>query len=112
MAKNGRKANVIGVGMVPFAKPGKSEAYNVMGTKAARAALADAKVEYEAMRFEIRITINGVVSRIKILSNLKIDERRAPQDGRFKVEVGGQIYALRVSTLPSVAVSPSAPTPI
>jgi len=34
------------------------------------------------------------------LSNLKIDERRAPQDGRFKIQVGSGIYALRVSTLP------------
>lgn len=42
----------------------------------------------------------ALVSRIKILSNLKIDERRAPQDGRFKVNVGSGQYALRVSTLP------------
>jgi type IV pilus assembly protein PilB len=34
------------------------------------------------------------------LSNLKIDERRVPQDGRFKIKVGGKQYALRVSTLP------------
>lgn len=44
--------------------------------------------------------LGAVVSRIKILSNLKIDERRAPQDGRFKVQVGGQLFAMRVSTLP------------
>src|SRR5258706_5749723 len=44
--------------------------------------------------------LNAVVSRIKILSNLKIDEHRAPQDGRFKVALGGGLYALRVSTLP------------
>ena len=42
----------------------------------------------------------SLVSRIKILSNLKIDERRAPQDGRFKVAVNSGEYALRVSTLP------------
>jgi len=47
-----------------------------------------------------RKLLGALVSRIKILSNLKIDERRAPQDGRFKVDVNGQIYALRVSTLP------------
>ena len=47
-----------------------------------------------------RKLLGALVSRIKILSNLKIDEHRAPQDGRFKVEVNGQIYALRVSTLP------------
>ncbi len=46
--------------------------------------------------------LGALVSRIKILSNLKIDERRAPQDGRFKVEIAGQLYALRVSTLPVV----------
>lgn len=46
--------------------------------------------------------LNALVSRIKILSNLKIDERRAPQDGRFKVQVNDQVYALRVSTLPIV----------
>jgi len=47
-----------------------------------------------------RKLLGALVSRIKILSNLKIDERRAPQDGRFKVEINGQVYALRVSTLP------------
>jgi len=47
-----------------------------------------------------RKLLGALVSRIKILANLKIDEHRAPQDGRFKIEVGGQIYALRVSTLP------------
>lgn len=46
--------------------------------------------------------LGALVSRIKILSNLKIDERRAPQDGRFKVQVSGQVFAMRVSTLPIV----------
>ncbi len=49
-----------------------------------------------------RKMVGALVSRIKILSNLKIDEHRAPQDGRFKVEVGGGLYAIRVSTLPIV----------
>lgn len=47
-----------------------------------------------------RKVLNALVSRIKILSNLKIDEHRAPQDGRFKVQIAGNVYALRVSTLP------------
>lgn len=47
-----------------------------------------------------RNVLEALVSRIKILSNLKIDERRVPQDGRFKIKVGGRQYALRVSTLP------------
>jgi len=42
----GRRVNVIGVGMVKFQKPGASEDYHVMASKAAKAALADAKVEY------------------------------------------------------------------
>jgi type IV pilus assembly protein PilB len=49
-----------------------------------------------------RSVISALVSRIKILSNLKIDERRVPQDGRFKIRVAGKQYALRVSTLPVV----------
>jgi type IV pilus assembly protein PilB len=44
--------------------------------------------------------LDALISRVKILSNLKIDERRVPQDGRFKIKVGGKQYALRVSTLP------------
>lgn len=47
-----------------------------------------------------RNVLGALVSRIKILSNLKIDERRVPQDGRFKIKVAGKQYALRVSTLP------------
>ena len=42
----------------------------------------------------------AVVSRIKILSNLKIDEKRKPQDGRFSVVEGGHPIDFRVSTLP------------
>ncbi|HTR52597.1 MAG TPA: lipid-transfer protein [Kofleriaceae bacterium] len=41
-----RKVNVIGVGMVPFQKPGKSEEYHVMASKAGKAALDDAKVPF------------------------------------------------------------------
>lgn len=47
-----------------------------------------------------RNVLSSLVSRVKILSNLKIDEHRVPQDGRFKIKVGGKQYALRVSTLP------------
>ncbi|PTL84496.1 lipid-transfer protein [Vitiosangium sp. GDMCC 1.1324] len=42
----GRRANVIGVGMVKFAKPGASEEYDVMATKAAQAAIKDAGITY------------------------------------------------------------------
>ena len=45
-----RKVHVAGVGMVPFTKPGKSENYNVMGEKAARAALEDAGIDYSLVQ--------------------------------------------------------------
>jgi type IV pilus assembly protein PilB len=43
----------------------------------------------------------AVVSRIKIMSNLDISERRLPQDGKIPVIVGGRAIDLRVSTLPT-----------
>ncbi len=47
-----------------------------------------------------RTLLAPVVSRVKILANLKIDEHRLPQDGRFKFQLGSKMAALRVSTLP------------
>ncbi len=41
-----------------------------------------------------------IVARIKVLSNLKLDEKRLPQDGRFKMEMEGQKVSFRVSVLP------------
>jgi type IV pilus assembly protein PilB len=41
-----------------------------------------------------------LVARIKVLSNLKLDQKRLPQDGRFKMEMDGQKVAFRVSVLP------------
>lgn len=45
---------------------------------------------------------DAVVSRIKILADMKIDERRIPQDGRFNFKMGESEVDLRVSTLPTV----------
>lgn len=45
---------------------------------------------------------NSLISRIKILSGLKIDESRVPQDGRFNFKLGIEEVDLRVSTLPTV----------
>ncbi|MCB1126437.1 MAG: Flp pilus assembly complex ATPase component TadA [Verrucomicrobiae bacterium] len=42
-----------------------------------------------------------VISRIKVMSNLDIAERRLPQDGRISVNIGGRLVDLRVSTLPT-----------
>lgn len=44
----------------------------------------------------------AIISRIKILANLKIDEKRKPQDGRFKMIMGKKEIDFRVSTLPVI----------
>lgn len=45
---------------------------------------------------------SSLVARIKVLSNLKIDETRVPQDGRFRMTVDGRDIDYRVSTLPLI----------
>lgn len=45
--------------------------------------------------------LSSVVSRIKILSNLQIDETRKPQDGRFRTKINGRDIDFRVSTFPT-----------
>ena len=44
----------------------------------------------------------AIISRIKILSNLKIDEKRKPQDGRFRITIDDRQIDFRVSTLPVI----------
>ena len=44
---------------------------------------------------------SGITARIKVLANLKLDEKRLPQDGRFKIEQNGEKISFRVSTLPT-----------
>ncbi|MEI6660283.1 MAG: GspE/PulE family protein [bacterium] len=46
-------------------------------------------------------TAPGIVARIKVLSNLKLDEKRLPQDGRFKISNDEENVSFRVSTLPT-----------
>lgn len=46
-------------------------------------------------------TASGIVARIKVLSNLKLDEKRLPQDGRFKIVNDQGNVSFRVSTLPT-----------
>ncbi|OGK28588.1 hypothetical protein A3D06_01885 [Candidatus Roizmanbacteria bacterium RIFCSPHIGHO2_02_FULL_40_9] len=78
---------------------------------------SDVHIEPQESRTRVRYRIDGIlqeklalprtiheslVSRIKILSGLKIDERRAPQDGRFNFKMGEEEVDLRVSSLPTV----------
>jgi len=44
---------------------------------------------------------SGITARVKVLANLKLDEKRLPQDGRFKIEMEGEKVSFRVSTLPT-----------
>ncbi len=55
---------------------------------------------HEAMMLD-KNAAPGITARIKVLSNLKLDEKRLPQDGRFKIEQNGEKISFRVSTLPT-----------
>lgn len=92
-----------------------AQTVNLLLEYAIRSHASDIHIEPREEFVQIRYRIDGVlkevnrlpknvlgalISRIKILSNLKIDERRVPQDGRFKIKVAGKQYALRVSSLP------------
>ncbi len=54
---------------------------------------------HDAMVLE-KAAAPGITTRIKVLANLKLDEKRLPQDGRFKIEQNGEKVSFRVSTLP------------
>jgi len=54
---------------------------------------------HDAMTLPKQVS-SGVVARIKVLSNLKLDEHRLPQDGRFEIEIEDCRYSIRVSVLP------------
>lgn len=47
-----------------------------------------------------RQLLSAIITRVKIISNLRIDEHRIPQDGRIKVKIGSRSLSIRVSTLP------------
>lgn len=84
---------------------------------AIKARASDVHIEPQLGRTRIRYRIDGilteklilprsvhdsVISRIKIIANLKIDERRVPQDGRFNYVADSKEIDLRVSTLPTI----------
>lgn len=64
------------------------------------------RVKADGMLYEMvpppRHLANAIVSRIKIMSDLDIAERRLPQDGRIELNVGGHSVDLRVSVLPTM----------
>ena len=89
---------------------------NYLISNAIKEGASDIHIEPKDKSMKIRYRIDGVlfetmqpplkmhpaiVSRIKIMSNLDISERRLPQDGKISVIVGGRGVDLRVSTLPT-----------
>ncbi|MFB0553937.1 MAG: GspE/PulE family protein, partial [Phycisphaerae bacterium] len=89
---------------------------NYLISNAVREGASDIHIEPKEKSMKTRYRIDGVlfetmqsplkmhpaiVSRIKIMANLDISERRLPQDGKIKVNVGGRAIDLRVSVLPT-----------
>ena len=89
---------------------------NYLISNAVREGASDIHIEPKEKFLRTRYRIDGVlfemkqsplkmhpaiVSRIKIMSDLDISERRLPQDGKIKVSVGGRAIDLRISTLPT-----------
>lgn len=77
---------------------------------------SDVHIEHTGENVRVRFRVDGelftslvlpsnvhssVVARIKILSNLKLDEKRKPQDGRFSARIDGRKIDFRVSTFPA-----------
>ena len=56
---------------------------------------------YETFAFDLEI-YHALSSRIKLLGNLDISEKRVPQDGRFSLEIDGRDYDFRLSTAPTI----------
>ncbi|PID30723.1 type II secretion system protein E [Candidatus Saccharibacteria bacterium] len=94
-----------------------SKALSTILEYAAKNRASDIHIEPLKDSLKIRCRIDGIlreimnlpkstepplVSRIKILSNLKIDEHRVPQDGEFTVNVGGKDIDLRISVSPVI----------
>jgi general secretion pathway protein E len=85
-------------------------------TQAVRARASAIHIEPFERELRVRYRINGllrttlsppnhltaaITSRIKVMANLKIAERRRPQDGRMRIRVGGQEVDTRVSVVPT-----------
>jgi len=90
---------------------------NLILTDAIKKGASDIHIEPYEKSFRVRYRIDGVLyevmqpptrlkaaitSRIKIMSQLDIAERRLPQDGRIKIKMGGREMDYRVSTLPTL----------
>ncbi len=116
--RDGKMANVlsfasIGEGASPAVKLVNSTLYDAL-----KAGASDIHLESTANGLTVKYRVDGmldhatssngveaaeqVISRLKVLAELDIAERRVPQDGSFRVETGGREIDLRVSIMPSI----------
>jgi type IV pilus assembly protein PilB len=104
-------------GAAGFADAPTVRLVNSILADAVRARASDIHIEPQAKEVRVRYRVdgllrdvmsaprsaaNGITSRIKVMSNLDIAERRVPQDGRSRLQVDGSQIDVRVSTLPSI----------
>ena len=90
---------------------------NMIVLKAVRDGASDIHIEREPKIFRVRIRVDGVlyelmspkpemhaavVSRLKVMANLDIAERRIPQDGRIQVHADGRVVDVRFSSMPGI----------
>ena len=120
-----KESEVTGVGprdLVPVTEPTEDDApivrfVNLLISQAIADQASDIHIEPAERALHVRYRIdgvlhemqqapkniqNGVISRLKIMSDIDISERRRPQDGRMSVIHGGKQIDLRVATLPTV----------
>jgi len=89
---------------------------NALFYQAVKKRASDIHIEVQEKRGEVRFRIDGmlvknadldkkivnlIVSRIKVISNLDISEKRIPQDGRTQIKIAGESLDIRVSVLPT-----------
>jgi type IV pilus assembly protein PilB len=90
---------------------------NLLITQAVRDHASDIHIEPDDQKLRIRYRINGIlkeqdapprslhasiVSRLKVMSQMDVSEKRLPQDGRFVITIGNRDIDVRASTLPTV----------
>ena len=89
---------------------------NALFYQAIKKRASDIHIEVQEKRGEVRFRIDGmliknadlerkvlnlIISRIKVISNLDISEKRVPQDGRTQIKIAGETLDVRVSVLPT-----------
>lgn len=89
---------------------------NALFYQAVKKRASDIHIEVQEKRGEVRFRVDGmlsknadldkkvvnlIISRIKVISNLDISEKRIPQDGRTQIKISGETLDIRVSVLPT-----------